>query len=137
MNMPIAEIRKCNKHELEEQACVENTRPRKVFIPRTDIYETKDNIVVLADMPGVDENSVDIMLEKNTLTIKGLVNPSTSEGYSLTHAEYSLGDYQRSFTLSNLVDREGILATVKNGTLKLVLPKHQQAKSLKIEVKAG
>jgi HSP20 family protein len=124
-----------NQHAEIQQMDGENTRNRPVFVPRTDIYETKDSIVVIADMPGCDEQSVDITLEKNRLTINGLVEPRFEEGYSLTYNEYSVGDYRRVFTLSDEVDRDNISASVKNGVLKLVLPKSQKAQAKKISVR--
>jgi HSP20 family protein len=124
------------KQELQTPEGAENTRTRRVFMPRTDIYETKDAIVVLADMPGVDDKSIDVTLEKNVLTINGFVDSEIPSGYSLTYAEYAVGDYRRIFTLSNEVDRDGITATVKNGVLKLVLPKSVQTKARKIAVKS-
>jgi len=101
----------------------ERTRSRLVFVPRVDIYEGNDAIVVLADMPGVAPEAVDITLESNVLNINGYVTPQYPEGYSLAWAEYRIGDYQRSFTLSEEIDQERIEATVKDGVLRLVLPK--------------
>ena len=94
-------------------------------------------MVVVADMPGVEESSVDITLEKNVLTINGYVEPEDPENYALTYAEYKVGDYRRRFTLSNQIDQENIKATVKNGVLRLWLPKADVAKARKITVKAG
>jgi HSP20 family molecular chaperone IbpA len=88
-------------------------------------------------MPGVDENSVDITLEKNILTINGYVEAETPENYSLAYAEYEVGDYQRSFTLSNQIDFEKIEAAVQQGVLRLRLPKAGPAKARKITVKAA
>ena len=79
-----------------ESEDVERTREFRCFIPRSDIYETKDMIVVVSDMPGVDENSVDITLEKNILTINGYVDINEPEGYSLAWAEFEVGDYQHA-----------------------------------------
>ena len=62
-------------------------------------------------MPGVDETSVDITLEKNVLTISGYVEPMQPEGYSLARVEYNIGDFERAFTLSDKIDRDGIGAT--------------------------
>lgn len=124
------------REEVRTPEGAERTRARRTFIPPADIYETADAIVVLADMPGVDENSVDITLEKNILTIDGRVEPEQREGYTLTYAEYSVGDYHRVFVLSDAVDRNRIDATVRNGVLKLTLPKSQEAKARKIAVKA-
>lgn len=114
---------------------VEPTRERRVFTPRTDIFETNEDIVVLADMPGVHEQNVDITLEQNKLTLNGFVEASSHDGHSLTYGEYGIGDYHRQFTLPNAVDREAISATMKNGVLKLVLPKSNGAKLRKISVR--
>ena len=113
--------------ELESEE-VERTRECRCFIPRSDIFETEDMIVVVSDMPGVDENSVDITLEKNVLTINGNVDTNEPEGYSLAWAEFETGDYQRSFRISNEIDHEKIEATIKDGVLRLNLPKVEQAK---------
>jgi HSP20 family molecular chaperone IbpA len=87
-------------------------------------------------MPGVDESSVDITLEKNVLTIEGRVEWERPEGYELAYAEYGVGDYHRTFALSNEVDQSRIEATVRNGVLRLVLPKSEVAKTRKIAVRA-
>jgi len=125
------------KQEVTAVEGAERIRARRAYIPRVDIYDTSDAIIVLADMPGVDEKSVDITVEKNILTINGYVEPAQPENYSLAYAEYEVGDYERSFTLSNEIDRDNIEATVKNGVLRLHLPKAGPAKSRKIAIKAG
>ena len=125
------------KREITEAEEIERTRECQCFIPRADIYETEDMIVVVTDMPGVDEKSVDITLEKNILTINGYVNINEPEGYSLAWAEYEVGDHQRSFRISNEIDRDKIEATIKDGVLRLQLPKVEQAKLKKIAVKQG
>jgi HSP20 family protein len=115
----------------------ERTRDRLAFVPRADVYETEDAIVVVADMPGVDENTVDITLEDNVLTINGYVDSEQPEGYSLAHAEYRVGDYLRAFTLSDQIQRDGIEATVKDGVLRLYLPKVTAAPMRRIPITAG
>ena len=115
----------------------ERTRDRPAFVPRADIYETDEAIYVVADMPGVDEGSLDITLEKGVLTLNGAVEPAAPEGYSLAYAEYRVGDYVRSFSLSNEIDQEGIEATLKDGVLRLTLQKITEAQTRKIAVKAG
>jgi len=116
---------------------LERTRSRRTFVPAADIYETANEIVVMADMPGVDEKNVSITLEKNVLTIEGNVAEETLDRHSLTYQEYAIGDYQRAFTLSNEVNRDNISATVKDGVLRLVLPKVEPAKAKRITVRAG
>ena len=125
------------KQEVVAEDGVERTRSQRVYIPRTGIYEVDDAILVVANMPGVDESSVDITLEKNLLTIKGYVDAVVPEGYTLAYAEYEVGDYERSFTLSDEIDREHIEAEVKDGVLHLRLPKAEPVMARKIAVKAG
>jgi HSP20 family protein len=124
------------KKEAEKVEKGERTRERRIFTPHVDIVERKNDIVVIADMPGVDENSIDITLEKNVLTIYGAVEADIPENHRLFLSEYGIGDYQRVFTLSDEVDRERIQASVNNGVLRLVLPKAEEAKTRKIQVKA-
>jgi len=115
----------------------ERTRERLAFVPRADVYETEEAITVVADMPGVDETSVDITLEDSVLTINGYVEPVQPDGMRLAYAEYQIGDYQRAFTLSDRIDRDGIEAVVKDGVLRLRLPKITEARVQKIAIKAG
>jgi len=85
-------------------------------------------------MPGVDEKSVDIDLDRNVLTIRGqsaLVSPA---GYTCTYREYRTGNYERQFTLGTEIDRSGVTATARNGVLRLTLPKVKEAQPRKIPV---
>lgn len=125
------------KQEITTMDETERTRDRQCFIPRADIYETDDHIILLADIPGADENSTDITLEKNVLTINANVDWNMPEDYGLNYGEYGIGDYQRSFTLSDEIDRENIEATIANGVLRLQLPKAGPAKTKKISVRSG
>ncbi len=127
------ETKEIQKKEAETQG-VEPTRARKVYTPAVDIIERKDDILVIADMPGVDEKSVDITLEKNVLSIRGNVEPEIPEKHRLAVSEYGIGDYQRVFTISNAIDRDRIQATFRNGVLRLVLAKAEEVKTRKIEV---
>lgn len=125
------------KQESETPQGTERTRSRKVYIPLVDITESEDALMLVADMPGVDEQGVEVVVEKNVLTVKGTVGPETPPGYELSHGEYGVGDYERSFTLPNEIDREGIVATIKDGVLSLTLPKARQAIARKVTVTAG
>ncbi len=124
------------KKEAEIMQTPERARAERVFHPQVDILARKDDIVVIADMPGVDEQSVDVNLEKNMLSIYGRVEENPFEGFRPLHMEYGIGDYERTFTLSDEIDRDRIEASMKNGVLTLVLPKAAAAKSRKIAVKA-
>lgn len=125
------------KQTAQNPVATERIKSGKVFIPRVDIRETKDAIALVADMPGVDEKSVDITLEKNVLTITGSVVPPVYQDYRIVHAEYDTGDFERAFTISDEVDREKIDATVKNGVLRVTLHKAEKAKVRKIAVAAA
>ena len=116
---------------------MERTRNSKVYVPKVDIYETKEAIILVADMPGVDEKSVDVVLDKNVLTISGTAEPLSFKDYSIAYAEYDFGDYQRAFTISDEVDKDRIEATVKNGVLRLTLHKAEKVKARKIAIKAA
>lgn len=117
------ELEKQEKQEVETPEGVERLTPNKIYAPKVDIYETDADIHVVADMPGVDDKSVDVTLEKNILTIRGTVEASKPEGYDLVYSEYGVGDYERAFTLSDEVDRDKISAAVRDGVLSITLPK--------------
>jgi HSP20 family protein len=115
----------------------ERTRERRVFTPRADVYDTKDAILIVANVPGADEKSLELSLEKNVLTIQAFPVFEQPEQYSLAYMEYNIGDYARSFVIPNEIDREKIEAHVKNGVLHLRLPKAPAAKARIITVKGG
>jgi HSP20 family molecular chaperone IbpA len=130
------EVQDTEKQEVDF-AGAERTRERLAFVPRADIYESGEAITVVVDMPGVDETTVDITLENNVLTINGYVEPMKPEGHSLAHAEYRVGDFERAFTLSDEIDRDGIEAVVADGVLRLYLPKNTEARIRKIAIKTA
>jgi len=133
----ITKTLEAEKQEITPAEDTERTRECPCFVPRADIYEVDDQIVIVADVPGASEDSIDVTLEKNILTINAFITPQAPDGFSLTHAEYEIGDYQRSFRLSNEIDREKIQATVKDGVLRLYLPKAAAAQARKISVQAA
>lgn len=114
-----------------------SSKIRKTFTPSVDVIERKDDIILLVDMPGVDTGSLDVTIEKNVLSINGKVRYDIPEKHKLYLAEYDIGDYQRSFTISEEIDRDKIQAKLKNGVLKVVMPKVDVVKTRKIEVKEG
>ena len=124
--------------ERREPQAVEPKRQerRQTFTPYTDILETADALVLFADMPGVDDSSVDVTVEKRILTVTGRTQPSSREGYRLVHHEHQAGDFHRTFRLSEAVNVDGIEATVKDGLLTVTVPKAEVARSRAIEVKA-
>ncbi len=115
----------------------ERTRDCRCFVPRSDIYETDDQIVVTLEMPGVQKDNIEISLDKNVLTVSGYAVAEDPEGFSLARAEYEVGDYERSFRISNRIEQDKIDAEYNNGVLRLALPKAEEAKKRKIAVKVA
>jgi HSP20 family molecular chaperone IbpA len=115
----------------------ESTRPGAYFTPAVDIFETKDELVMLADMPGVIADELDVHLENDQLTIEGRVKPAEYEGLKPLHVEYGIGGFYRRFTLGESIDRDGIQAQLKNGVLILRLRKADHARTRRIPVNAA
>ena len=128
------EIRKKDKQVATERG--PSTRGLPNFIPHIDVYEDKKAITVMADMPGIDKNGVQIDLKEDQLTIHGKVVQSEAKETFL-HKEYEIGNYFRQFTLSDIIDREKITAKMADGVLTLTLPKAAKAEPKKITVTPG
>jgi HSP20 family protein len=128
------EIKKTDKQVATGRG--ETTRGVTEFIPRVDIYEDKNGITVLADMPGVDKDGVSIDVKEDQLTINGKVS-LTGEQETLLHQEYEVGNYFRQFTLTDAINREKITAKMADGVLTLTLPKAEKAVPKKITVTVG
>ncbi len=112
------------------------TREETRYIaPPVDIYETNDALVVVADLPGVKKDEVDIRVEENILTIKGKADYARPA--SILLGEFDLQGYYRQFQLSDEVDQDKISAESKNGVLTIHLPKAEKSKPKQIEVKLG
>ncbi len=125
------------KQEVETTESAERTRAARCYVPKVDIYSLDDGIVILAELPGVGENDVDITLEKRVLTINGFVSTAEPEGYELTYGEYGVGDFQRSFTLPDDIDQDKIEASINDGLLRVFLQKAPEAQAKKIAVVSG
>jgi HSP20 family protein len=120
---------KLKPHEVSEQL----HSPKK-SVPRTDIYESPEQLFLLVDMPGVKQEGLDITLEQNILSVYGKVERPDLPGYTIGYSEHEISDFSRVFTLSNEIDRAGIQASLKNGVLKLILPKSKAALPRKIAI---
>ena len=112
-------------------------RTAMAFTPAVDIFERDETTVIIADMPGVAPDDVDVTLERQVLTLHGKVKPYAPEGYRDLSSEYRVGDYLRIFTLSDEIDQAKIKAELKNGVLRLELPRSPETKPKKISVKAA
>ena len=126
---------KMQTQETAARAVVEKKQVHRLYTPPADVFETTETIEVVTDMPGVDEDSLEITLERNVLTLDGHTVVRDPPGMALTYSEYEVGNYHRAFTLSDEIAREGIKATMRNGVLHLSLPKAGPAKARRIEVR--
>jgi HSP20 family protein len=122
------------KHD--ERMSDELARERYLFSPPIDIFETDEGLVLHADLPGVSIKTLELQVQDNKLTLFGRVHPVVPPEARTLHQEYGVGDFLRSFILSDEVDHERITATMTNGVLKVVLPKSPQTKPRRIEVNA-
>jgi len=124
------------KHEAQELQRAERTRAGRTFVPSVDIVERKNELLLLADMPGVKPDELDIRYERGELTIHGKVKPRQDpEQTNFMLREYGVGDFYRVFQVGEAIDPSKIEAEVKEGVLTLHLPKAEQAVPRKITVK--
>ena len=115
----------------------EATRAGLVFTPAVDIFETEKELILLADIPGVQANDLTIDLRDNVLTLDGEVKSPDLSQEDVVFQEYRTGKYSRQFTLTEIIDQSKIDAELKDGVLRLILPKAETAKPRKIEVKSA
>jgi len=112
------------------------TRDDAIYIaPPVDIFENEEFLIVVADLPGVDKDGVDIRVEDDILTIKG--NAKYTQQANALRQEFTLQNYYRQFQLSDEMDQSKISAESKNGVLTITLPKAEKSKPKQIKVKVG
>ena len=114
----------------------EHTRSGRLYQPNVDILESTNELTVLADMPGVGGDDIDINFENGTLAIHGKVRPRRGENANCLLEEYGVGDFHRTFQVSEAIDASRITAECAHGVLTLHLPKVEAAKPRKIKVQA-
>ena len=120
-----------SKQELQGQ---EQTRAGHTYVPEVDIAETSEGLWLWADMPGVDEHSVEVNLVDGVLSIEGRVSLKDYEKLAPVYTEYNIGNYLRRFTVSADIDANGIKAHMRDGVLDLELPKSARAKPRRINI---
>jgi len=126
-------LTKRDKKELATREEIRDTAA--TFTPRCDIAETDDELLLFADVPGVDANDVDVRYENGELTVYGKC-ASRQQGDNYLGYEYGVGDFYRAFTIHEAIDADKIAAELKNGVLTVRLPKSEAVKPRKIAVKA-
>ncbi len=119
----------------QEQQVPDTREETRTVLPPVDIFEINDVLAVVADLPGVEKDGVELRIEDDVLTIKG--TPKAAVAGEALYSEFELAPYFRQFQLGEQVDRDKIQAEMKHGVLTIRLPKVEQAKPKRIEVKVG
>mgnify|MGYP003574555597 CR=1 FL=1 len=128
------EISVREKEEIKKEEG-EPTRSGVFYSPSVDIYENKEAITLLADIPGVEKTDLDIDVENQKLTLTGLLRTENKK-LDPVYTEYGIGGYSRTFKLGDTIDQSKISASLKDGVLTLILPKADRLKPRKIEILA-
>lgn len=132
----MATTKPLEKRPETEVARTEKTRSRMYFRPPVDIVELSDELLVLAEMPGLKSDNIDINFESGVLTIYGRAEDRQAEDTRFSWREYGIGDFYRTFEVSEAIDASRISAEYELGVLTLHLPKVEAAKPRKIQVQA-
>jgi HSP20 family protein len=119
-----------------EQAGPEATRGGRYFVPRVDIYETDNELVLYADLPGVAAEDLDLRYERGELMLHGRI-PSRQRAGQKLYGEYEEGDFYRVFQIHESIDAAKIEAECKNGVLTVHLPKAESARPRQVAVKGA
>jgi HSP20 family protein len=118
------QVQRKREHDKRE----ETTIPARVFVPTADIYETKDALTVILEMPGVERNNIAVRVEDGLLYVEGRLDLTKYQGLQPLYIEYNIGHYSRNFQLSSKIDQTKIAASLNDGVLSLTLPKVEEAK---------
>ncbi len=132
--MPRQELTAQEKQEVQAE---EQTRPGRTYVPPVDIFETDNALWLRADMPGVQEDSIQVHVEKNVLSIEGQVALGDYQDLTPVYTEYRVGNYQRRFNLSNTIDTDKIHARLTDGVLELELPKAERVRPRRIAIQTS
>lgn len=113
-----------------------NERPEELqaLLPQVDVYESNDGILLVADLPGVPKDKLELRIDNDTLLIEADIVQDAPENMEAAYAEVRLSRYRRAFSLSNELDSSRIDAQLRDGVLNLRIPKHPHAQPRRIEV---
>lgn len=119
-----------------EHTTINDLLEKEIFLaPLTDIYETEDEFVLVANMPGVSRDSIQLKLEDTSLAVFGRINYAEAIKRNYILSENDIGNYYRKFNISNSIDETRIEARFENGQLIVKLPKHDRVKPRTISIR--
>ncbi|MEO1996785.1 MAG: Hsp20/alpha crystallin family protein [Planctomycetaceae bacterium] len=118
------------KTKTSHESCLTdaNSPARPLVQPRVDVWESDAGICLTIDLPGADESSTELTLERHRLTVSATVKPRNLEGFELLHGEHNTRGFQRMFALSDELDREQIDAVFHDGVLQITIPRLENAR---------
>lgn len=119
------------------QGTADSAQDTRALVPRVDVFEDEAGITLLADLPGVPKDKLELRVDGDRLMIEGVVTTVMPPQLQSVHAEVRVPRYRRTFTLSRELDAGRIEANVKDGVLTLRIPRQEHAKPRRIEVRAG
>ena len=123
----------------DNKQAIQHTREQdtRSVLPRVDVFEDESGITLLADLPGVPRDKLELKVEGDTLLVEGTIEPQTPDGLEAVYAELRVPRYRRTFTLSRELDTQRIDANLKDGVLTLRIPRQEHAQPRRITVQAG
>lgn len=135
--MQKAETRDLDTRQQSHLAAANGSRQERRAVPPVEIFEKDDALMILADMPGVTPDTLNVEVGNRTLIIEGSIGLDMPEGVSATFAEVQNSGYHRRFTIGEGIDTAGIEGSIKNGVLTVRLPKQEPLRKRRIEVQAA
>jgi HSP20 family molecular chaperone IbpA len=112
-------------------------REQPYVVPPVDVFENESGITLLADLPGVSRDRLGVRVDGENLVIEATADTPQPDGMQLVYGEAQYPSYRRQFTLSRELDASRIEASLKDGVLKLSIPKLEEAKPRRVEVRVG
>ena len=119
------------------QGASDSAQDTRALVPRVDVFEDEAGITLLADLPGVPKDKLELRIDGDRLLIEGVVTTVMPPQLQSVHAEVRVPRYRRTFTLSRELDAGRVEANVKDGVLTLRIPRQEHARPRRIEVRAG
>jgi len=123
--------------ELQTERSAQTARAAPHVVPAVDIFEDEAGITLLADLPGVSRERLGVRVDGDSLSIEGTAQVPGPNGMELIYGEAQAAAYRREFTLSRELDASRIEAQLKDGVLRLTIPKAEEARPRRIEVRVG
>jgi HSP20 family protein len=129
------ELQTTNRQEPQARSGDGQDRDRPFVVPPVDVYEDEAGITLLADLPGVSRERLGVRVDGESLVLEATASTAQPEGMQLVYGEAQVPSYRREFTLSRELDASRIEASLKDGVLRLAIPKLEEAKPRRIEVR--